>query len=175
MIERHLIAKWVRAETLSLKRTGYSLDAVAAHITQVGRGQVKPKVPLPPNVNFPLDYSISMKSIAQALKRALAEIVPLSQQEMRELLNQRLRDMLVKLQPRIQEGNLEAVRVARGVIESYARLNGLLREFKDIDGRKVGRAPQHGIDDKTIDLICARLTASVLGESTGPRQSDPAK
>ena len=52
-------ARWVEAETLSLKRMGLSFDAIAEQIGRVGRGQAQALVEIPSGLAFPPDYTIS--------------------------------------------------------------------------------------------------------------------
>jgi hypothetical protein len=57
-----LRAQWVESEALRLKRNGFSYEAIAEQITQVGRGQKAPVTPLPEGVDFPPDYRITATS-----------------------------------------------------------------------------------------------------------------
>src|ERR1700684_1347362 len=54
-----LRAQWVESEATRLKRKGFSYEAIAEQITQVGRGQKAPVTPLPEGVDFPPDYPIT--------------------------------------------------------------------------------------------------------------------
>jgi hypothetical protein len=60
---RTVPARWVEAEGLRLKQMGSSYDAIATHITAVGRGLKPPVVALLDSVTFPTNYKISKPSV----------------------------------------------------------------------------------------------------------------
>jgi hypothetical protein len=69
---RTVRARWVEAEGLRLKQMGMSYEAIAAHITAVGRGLKPPVIALLDGVTFPTNYKISKVSVYLAVKAALA-------------------------------------------------------------------------------------------------------
>jgi len=56
---RAVRARWVEAEGLRLKQMGMSYEAIAVHITEIGRGLEPPAVALLDGVTFPTNYKIS--------------------------------------------------------------------------------------------------------------------
>src|SRR5215471_10904584 len=71
LTNRSIIARWVEAETLHLKRLGMGYQAIADHIVEVAHGRRKPMVPVPHDVQFPPDYQISLQAIHRAFRRAI--------------------------------------------------------------------------------------------------------
>jgi hypothetical protein len=69
---RSVRARWVEAEGLRLKQMGMSYEAIATHITAVGRGLKPPVIALLDGVTFPTNYKISKPSVYLAVKAALA-------------------------------------------------------------------------------------------------------
>src|SRR5271155_450330 len=63
LTNRSLIARWVEAETLHLKRLGMGLQAIAEHLIGVAQGQRKALVPVPEQVQFPEAYRISLQAV----------------------------------------------------------------------------------------------------------------
>jgi hypothetical protein len=49
---RSIIARWVEAETLHLKRLGMGYQAIADHIVEVAHGRQKAMVPVPQDAHF---------------------------------------------------------------------------------------------------------------------------
>ena len=47
LTDRSLIARWVEAETVRLKRQGFAFTAIAAHITGVAAAKKQPAIALP--------------------------------------------------------------------------------------------------------------------------------
>ena len=62
----------MEAEGLRLKQMGMSYEAIATHITAVGRGLKPPVIALLDGVTFPTNYKISKVSVYLAVKAALA-------------------------------------------------------------------------------------------------------
>ena len=81
-----LRSRWVEGEVLRLKRLGFSYEAIAPQITEVGRGQRAPLTPLPEDVTFPPDYTITAMGCHAALKRAQRRAPKSEADEMRRLL-----------------------------------------------------------------------------------------
>src|SRR5208283_149393 len=82
---RSVIARWVEAETIRRKQTGFSFCAIADHITAVGRGQAQPMVSLPLGIEFPPDYSITYRATAKAFEIAFNRLPRLEVEQMRRL------------------------------------------------------------------------------------------
>jgi hypothetical protein len=71
-----LRAQWVEMEAMRPKRNGFSYEAIAEQITQVGRGQKVPVTPLPEGIHFPPDYKITAMGCHKAVQRALRRAPP---------------------------------------------------------------------------------------------------
>jgi len=70
LTDRSLIARWVEAETVRLKREGFAFTAIAAYITAVGRGEKQPAIALP-QVQWPANYQISAQACHKAYRAAM--------------------------------------------------------------------------------------------------------
>ena len=65
-------ARWVEAETLSLKRMGlYSFETIAEQISRVGRHQAQALVEIPSGLAFPPDYTHQPPGLSQSLQKGL--------------------------------------------------------------------------------------------------------
>ena len=114
-------ARWVEAEGLKLKRMGMSYDALAAHITTVGRGLEPPVVALLDGVTFPTNYRISKTSVYLAVKAALAAAPRHEAEEYRQLQADRCEEMLFALQTGIRADNPPHVSSAVKVLQTPGR------------------------------------------------------
>ena len=85
-------ARWVEAESIRLKRMGFSFEEIAEHITSVGRGQAQPMVATS-DIDFPADYQISKQACHRAFKKALTREPALEVVELRKLDTQRCEEM----------------------------------------------------------------------------------
>ena len=65
-------ARWVEAETIRLKRMGFSFEEIAEHMTSVSRGQAQAMVATS-DIGFLVDYQISKQACHRAFKKALAQ------------------------------------------------------------------------------------------------------
>src|ERR1700731_2092709 len=74
LTNRSLIARWVEAETLHLKRLGMGYKAIADHIMGVAQAQRKAMVPVPEDLRFPEDYRISVQAIHSAFRRGIVRL-----------------------------------------------------------------------------------------------------
>jgi len=117
-------ARWVEAEALRLKQMGMSYEAIATHITAVGRGE-QPVVPLLDGVTFPTNYKISKPSVFLAVKAALAAAPRHEAEEYRQLQTDRCEEFLLALQPGIRTGSPPHVSSAVKVLQHQADLQGL--------------------------------------------------
>src|SRR5215469_2980039 len=114
LTNRSIIARWVEAESLHLKRLGMSYQAIADHIVEVAHGRQKAMVPVPPDAKFPENYEISLQAVHRAFKRAIDRLPSAEASELRKLGNERLEDMYFSLQPGIRRATREAFRRAQG-------------------------------------------------------------
>jgi hypothetical protein len=119
-----LRSRWLESEVLRLKRLGFSYEAIAQQITEVGRGQKAPLTPLSDDVTFPPDYQITAMGCQKAFSRALKRAPRLEADEMRQLDTDRCEDMFLSLTPSIRQGDPQAVRAAVQVLALKAGING---------------------------------------------------
>jgi hypothetical protein len=117
-------ARWVEAETLSLKRMGLSFDAIAEQIGRVGRGQAQALVEIPAGLAFPPDYTISRQACHKAFKKAIAREPSLELEEFRKLDSERAEAMFMNLQPAIRKGNPRAIEVGVKLLDHTAKIQG---------------------------------------------------
>src|SRR5258708_33047894 len=87
--EAVLRARWVEAETIRLKKMGFSFDEISEQITRVGGGQALPLVAIPERFAFPPDYTISRQACHKAFRKAIAKQPALEVEELRKLDNAR--------------------------------------------------------------------------------------
>ena len=119
-----LRAQWVESEAMRLKRNGFSYEAIAEQITQVGRGQKVPVTPLPEGADFPPDYRITAMGCHKATRRALRRAPTQEANEMRRFDTDRCEDMYLFLTPGIRQGDPQSVRAAVNVLAHKAAING---------------------------------------------------
>jgi LmbE family N-acetylglucosaminyl deacetylase len=119
-----LRAQWVESEAMWLKRNGFSYEAIAEQITQVGRGQKVSVTPLPEGVDFPPDYRITAMGCHKATRRALRRAPTQGANEMRRFDTDRCEDMYLFLTPGIRQGDPQSVRAAINVLAHKAAING---------------------------------------------------
>lgn len=118
-------ARWVEAETLSLKRMGlYSFETIAEQISRVGRHQAQALVEMPAGLTFPPDYAISRQACHKAFKKAIAREPSLELEEFRKLDTERTEQMLLNLQPAIRKGNPHAIEVGLTLLDHTAKIQG---------------------------------------------------
>ncbi len=124
LTNRSLLARWVEAETLHLKRLGMAYQAIAVHIVDVAQGRQKAMVPVTEGVLFPGDYRISMQAVHRAFRRAIVRLPNAEAAELRKLDSERLDEMLLSLQPGIRQGDPRSIEVGVRVVVHKAELNG---------------------------------------------------
>jgi hypothetical protein len=117
-------ARWVEAETLSLKRMGLSFDAIAEQIGRVGRGRAQALVEIPAGLTFPPDYTISRQACHKAFKKAIAREPSLELEEFRKLDTERAEEMFMNLQPAIRKGNPRAIEIGVKLLDHTAKIQG---------------------------------------------------
>ena len=157
-----LRSRWLEGEVLRLKRLGFSYEAIAQQITEVGRGQKAPLTPLPKDVTFPSDYKITAMGCHKALSRALKRAPSLEADEMRRLDTDRCEDMFLSLTPSIRQGDPQAVRAAVQVLALKAGINGYKSEMEV----RVSPGPSWSSalsKDQTVSLFKAAVTLLLEG------------
>ena len=122
--EALLRARWIEAETIHLKRMGLSFEAIAEHLSNVGRGQAQALVTIPDGVTFPPNYQISRQACHKAFRKAIAREPSLEVEEFRKLDHARSEEMSMSLQPGIRKGNARAVEVGIKVLDHTAKIHG---------------------------------------------------
>src|SRR5260370_37089105 len=101
LTNRSIIARWVEAETLHLKRLGMSYQLIADHIVGVAHGQQQAMVPIPEPAPFTEEYSISTQAVHRAFRRGIARLPNTEAEVYRKLDTERCEDMYLSLQPGI--------------------------------------------------------------------------
>jgi hypothetical protein len=124
LTNRSIIARWVEAETLHLKRLGMGYQAIADHIVDVAHGRRKAMVPVPHDVPFPQDYQISMQAIHRAFRRAIVRLPNAEAAELRKLDSERLEEMFLSLQAGIRQGDPRSIQAGVRVLAHKAEMNG---------------------------------------------------
>ncbi len=158
--ETTLIARWVEAETLQLKRMGLSFEAIADQINRVGRGQAVAIIAIPPGVMFPPDYTISKQACHKAFARAVTREPALAVDELRKLDNARSEEMWMNLQPGIRKGNPRSIEVGVKVLDHTAKIQGYA-------------APQrHELTGKDGKLLTLVQLLEAVGPITDEKESE---
>jgi hypothetical protein len=124
LTNRSIIARWVEAETLHLKRLGMGYQAIADHIVGVAQGAQKAFVTVPQDADFPLGYQISVQAVHKAFRRAIVRLPNAEAAELRKLDTERLEEMFLSLQPGIRQGDPRSVEVGVKVLTHKAEMNG---------------------------------------------------
>ena len=124
LTSRSIIARWVEAETLHLKRLGMGYQAIADHIVGVAQGAQKAFVPVPQDAHFPQGYQISVQAVHKAFRRAMVRLPNAEAAELRKLDSERLEEMFLSLQPGIRQGDPRSVEVGVKVLTHKAEMNG---------------------------------------------------
>jgi hypothetical protein len=122
--EATLRARFVEAETVHLKRMGLSFEAIAEHITAVGRGREQAIITIPQSVNFPADYQVTKQACHKAFRKALGREPSLEIEEFRKLDTARCEEMLLNLQPAIRKGHVRSIEAGIKVLEHATKVNG---------------------------------------------------
>src|SRR3984893_19423186 len=124
LTNRSIIARWVEAETLHLKRLGMGYQAIADHIVEVAQGRQKAMAPVPQDAQFPEGYQISLQAIHRAFRRAIVRLPNAEAAELRKLDSERLEEMFLSLQAGIRQGDPRSIEVGVRVLMHKAELNG---------------------------------------------------
>jgi hypothetical protein len=173
LTNRSLIARWVEAETLHLKRLGMGYQEIADHIVAVAHGERRAMVPIPQDIKFPSEYRISMQAAHRAFRRAIVRQPNAEAAELRKLDSERLDDMFLSLQSGIRKGDARSIEVGVRVLAHKAEINGYKAPARvEMTGQRVNvlvQQPAAAIGDLnrlTIDELreYRRLEAKALGE-----------
>jgi hypothetical protein len=119
-----LRARWVEGEAMRLKGTGFSYEAIAEQVTQVGRGMKVAVTPLPEGLAFPQDYKITAMGCHKAVRRALRRAPLMEADEMRRIDTERCEEIYLYLTPGIRQGDPQSARAAVNVLAHKAAING---------------------------------------------------
>jgi hypothetical protein len=122
--EAVLKARWVEAETIHLKRMGFSFDAIAEQITRVGRAQAQALVAFPDGISFPANYAISRQACHKAFRKAIGREPSLQIEELRRLDEARSEELWMNLQPGVRKGRPRDIEVALKVLDHTAKIQG---------------------------------------------------
>ena len=117
-------ARWIEVETVHLKKMGLSFEAIAEHITAVGRAQQQAITTLPPGMTFPADYQVTKQACHKAFKKAIGRELSLEVEDFRRLDTARCEEMFMNLQPGIRKGNVRSVEAGIKVLSHSAKING---------------------------------------------------
>src|SRR6266851_10024995 len=165
LTNRSIIARWVEAETLHLKRLGMGYQAIADHIVEVAQGRRKAMAPVPQDAQFPERYQISMQAVHRAFKRAIDRLPNAEAAELRKLDSERLEEMFLSLQPGIRQGDPRSVQAAVRVLAQNAEINGYKAPARvDITGTRVDLVLQQQAADAQALADLDRLTIEELRE-----------
>jgi len=124
LTSRSVIARWVEAETLHLKRLGMGYQAIADHIVGIAQGAQKAFVPVPQDAHFPQGYQISVQAVHKAFRRAIVRLPNAEAAELRKLDSERLEEMFLSLQAGIRQGDPRSIEVGVKVLTHKAEMNG---------------------------------------------------
>lgn len=158
-----LRARWLEGEVLRLKRLGFSYEAIAQQVTEVGRGQRNPLTPLPEDVAFPADYTITAMGCHAALKRAQRRAPKSEAEEMRRLDTDRCEDMFLSLAPSIRQGDPKAVRAAVQVLTLKAGINGYKSSEMEVRVSPGSSWSSTLSKDQTVSLFQEAMTLLIQG------------
>jgi hypothetical protein len=101
-------ARWIAAETISLKRMELSFDAIVEQITRRSR-------PSPTDGRASQGRKVSSRlhnhrqACHKTFRKAIAQEPSLAVDELRKLDNARAEELFMNLQPRIRKGEVRAV------------------------------------------------------------------
>ena len=124
LTNRSIIARWVEAETLHLKRLGMSYQVIADHIVGVAHGQQQAMVLIPEPAPFTEEYGISAQAVHRAFRRGISRLPNTEAEAYRKLDTERCEDMFLSLQSGIRKGDPRSVEVGVKVLAHKAEING---------------------------------------------------
>ena len=166
LTNRSIIARWVEAETLHLKRLGMSYQAIADHVVEVAQGRQKAMAPVPQDAQFPEGYQISMQAVHRAFRRAIVRLPNAEAAELRKLDSERLEEMFLSLQAGIRQGDPRSIEVGVKVLTHKAEMNGYKAPARvDMTGTRVEvLVQQQAAADAQAMADLDRLTLEELRE-----------
>src|SRR5580704_9172970 len=139
LTNRSIIARWVEAETLHLKRLGMSFQVIADHIVGVAHGRQQAMAPIPEHAAFTEEYCISAQAVHRAFRRGIARLPNTEAEAYRKLDTERCEDMFLSLQPGIRKGDPRSVEVGVKVLAHKAEINGYQAPAKiEMTGKEGG-------------------------------------
>jgi hypothetical protein len=155
-------------------RFGLTYRQIAQLITALARGEVQPAaagIELPPNVIFPVGYTISMKRVFELARQALDRYPMLEAQALRVLWMSRYEEAWAHLQPGMRKGNPRSIEVGMRVAERAAKLCGL-----DMPTKVAVTDPEGGIPLESVRRVLDRLDrAKAAAEAVDVTASAPAQ
>jgi hypothetical protein len=165
LTNRSIIARWVEAETLHLKRLGMGYQAIADHIVEVAQGRQKAMAPVPQDAQFPKGYHISLQAVHRAFRRAIVRLPNAEAAELRKLDSERLEEMFLSLQAGIRQGDPRSIEVGVKVLVHKAEMNGYKAPARvDMTGTRVDVLVQQQAADAQALADLDRLTLEELRE-----------
>lgn len=165
LTNRTIIARWVEAETLHLKRLGMGYETIAEHIMGVVQGQRKAMVPVPAEARFPEQYRISMQAVHLAFRRAIMRLPNAEAAELRKLDSERLDDLFLSLQSGIRQGDARSIEVGVRVLAHKAEINGYKAPARvEMTGPRLNVLVQQPAADAQAIGDLSRLTLEELRE-----------
>jgi hypothetical protein len=165
LTNRSIVARWVEAETLHLKRLGMAFQTIADHIVEVAQGRQKAMVPISDGVVFSEDYRISTQAVHRAFRRAIVRLPNAEAFELRKLDSERLDEMLLSLQPGIRRGDPRSVEVGVKVLVHKAELNGYKAPARvEMTGTQLNVLVERQAADAQVVADLDRLTIEELRE-----------
>jgi hypothetical protein len=120
-------------------------------------------IELPPNVIFPVGYTISMKRVFELVRQALDRYPMLEAQALRVLWMSRYEEAWAHLQPGMRKGNPRAIEVGMRVAERAAKLAGL-----DMPTKVAVTDPDGGIPLETIRQVMERVDRQMVDVTPEP-------
>jgi hypothetical protein len=167
---RSLIARWVEAETLHLKRLGMGYQGIADHIVGVAHGRQQAMVPIPEPAQFPADYRISAQAVHRAFRRGIVRLPNAEAHELRKLDSERCEDMFFSLQAGIRKGDPRCVEAGVKVLAHKAEINGYQAPAK------IEMTGKHGgpLAIETFRKMCEEVESG-QAEDQDAREDDPTK
>lgn len=167
LTNRTIIARWVEAETLHLKRLGMSYQMIADHIVGVAHGHRQAMLPISEVAQFPADYRISAQAVHRAFRRGILRLPNAEAVELRKLDTERCEDMFFSLQPGIRKGDPRSVEAAVKVLAHKSEINGYQAPAR------IEMMGKHGgpLTIETFRKLCEEVEGG-QAEGRGSREDD---
>ena len=120
-------ARWIEAEILRLKDEHLKLEAIANHITLVGRGERQPIVPFPAGITFLPNFSFTHQAVSKAYNRAVDRIPAIQALRLLKQTDRDLEHQLSCLAPGVRNGDPAAANASTHIHEVRLKAHGVLR------------------------------------------------